>query len=147
MRIVIASIIAFYVSACGVGERVTLVEQGKKKADYVINNLTDPAITREFPQEYFPREQTAQFLNGFKMSCNWNNKRGKYVDFATSYDTKSGNSVAFIYEYLLDCDSLRFLLHYKMVEEQPQLWLFQAEQIEVKNRLIIDPSKQLLFKK
>jgi hypothetical protein len=56
------------------------------------------------------------------------------------------DQTAFIYEYFLDCDSLRVILIYNMIKNSPEIFKINLEPIEKENQMIIDPSKQLLTK-
>ena len=54
---------------------------------------------------------------------------------------------AYIFEYILKCDSLRFIYVYDMENKEPELMSFKVEGIEQYNPMIIDPKKQLLYSK
>ncbi len=118
-------------------------DKAEEKSDYIMTNLINPDISKEFPEKYFPKDQVENLLNDIKMNCDWENRNGKFVDFFTM--NNNGNSrTAFIYEYFLKCDSLRFVLIYDMEQEEPELFRFNIEPIEQPSTMIVDPSKQLL---
>jgi len=54
------------------------------------------------------------------------------------------DQTAFIYEYFLNCDSIRIILTYNMTKNSPELFKIKIEPMEEKNQMIIDPSKQLI---
>lgn len=118
-------------------------DKAEEKSDYIIANLINPDINKEFPEKYFPKDQVENLLNDIKMNCDWENRNGKFVDFFTM-NNNGNSSTVFIYEYFLKCDSLRFVLIYDMEQEEPELFRFNIEPIEQPSIMIVDPSKQLL---
>lgn len=117
-------------------------ERAKKSADYIIENLDKEDVHNSFPPEYFPKEQIKPFLGGVREKCDWKNRDGKFVDFFALKNKNEPDQTAFIYEFHLDCDSLRFILTYQMIE-QPKLMGFKYEPLENHNPLILFPEKQL----
>lgn len=109
-----------------------------------MNNFNEESIASEFSEKYFPKEQTVQLLTDIRQNCNWENRRGKFVDFMTML-TDGKNNTAYVYEYLLSCDSLRFILIYDMDKDEPELFNFKIEPIEKKSQFIIYPEKQLKY--
>ena len=115
-----------------------------QNADYIIQNLDKEEVFKEFPTLYFKdREQLKILFGGIKKNCEWNKRDGKFVDFCTMKDIDGINSTAFIYEYYLKCDSLRFILIYNVDKDKPELFKFNIEPLETENRMIIFPEKQL----
>ena len=116
-------------------------------ADNIIENLEDPSIYDKFPEKYFPREQLSPLINYLTKDCDWENRDGKFVDFATIGSIGAVKQTGFIYEYYLNCDSLRFILMFNMEPDNPELKGFKVEPLEKENKLIVDPSKQLKNRK
>ena len=108
-----------------------------------MDNLTDQKVISEFPEKYFPKDQTIKLLTDIKENCNWEGRSGKFVDFFTM-NNEGKNSTAYIYEYFLQCDSLRFVLIYDMEQKEPELYKINIEPIELPSNMIIDPNKQLM---
>jgi hypothetical protein len=108
-----------------------------------MNNLSKPETIDRFPEKYFPRHQTKPFIDTLTKRCDFNNKRGKFVDFYTM-SINGASKTAYIYEYILNCDSLRFIYIYDFDTKEPELQNFKIEGLEVENKMIVDPSKQLL---
>lgn len=133
----------FILSSCNISGKMEKHNQAQKKADFIVDNLTQPEVQNEFPEKYFPKDQTIKLLNDLKTNCNWENRKGKFVDFFTIYDNGK-NSTAYIYEYFLQCDSLRFVFIYDMDQKTPELFKLNVEPLEKASPMIIDPSKQLL---
>lgn len=126
-------------------EKNRLAEQN---ANYIIENLDKDEVLKEFPETNFKdREQLKNLLGGIKQNCEWNKRDGKFVDFYTMKDIGGINSTAFIYEYYLKCDSLRFILIYNVDKEKPELFKMNIEPLETENRMIIFPEKQLKNRK
>ena len=120
----------------------------EKNANYIIENLDKDEVFKEFPESNFKdREQLKNLLGGIKENCEWKNRDGKFVDFFTMKDIGGINSTAFIYEYYLKCDSLRFILIYNVDKDKPELFKMNIEPIETENKMIIFPKKQLINRK
>jgi hypothetical protein len=126
-------------------ERNKLAEQN---ANFIIENLDKEEVLKEFPQTNFKdRGQLSNLLGGIKENCDWKNRDGKFVDFFTMKDIGGINSTAFIYEYYLKCDSLRFVLIYNVDKDKPELFKMNIEPLETENKMIIFPEKQLKNRK
>ena len=126
-------------------ERNNLAE---KNANYIIENLDDDIVLKEFPEKNFKdTEQLRKILTDIAQKCEWENRDGKFVDFFTMKDIGGINSTAFIYEYYLKCDSLRFILIYNVDKQKPELFKMNIEPIEIENKMILFPEKQLKNRK
>jgi hypothetical protein len=135
--IIIVGVISFY------GYRkMQNFNLAKEKADYIINNLDNPNIAEKFPVKFFPKEQLDPVLIGIREKCDWKSKDGKFVDFFTQKSVGGIDQNAFIYEYYLKCDSLRFILSFN-TEKEPELMNFYFEPLENENKMILFPEKQL----
>ncbi|PJR03170.1 hypothetical protein [Avrilella dinanensis] len=130
-------------TSCNIKGKMEKHNKAQKESDYIMENLTSSEILNRFPEKYFPKDQTEQLFEDIKTNCDWENKEGKFVDFFTM-NNNGKNSTAYIYEYFLKCDSLRFVLIYDMDQEEPELFRLNIEPIEQPSQMIIDPSKQLI---
>jgi hypothetical protein len=111
-----------------------------------MNNLSKPEVIEQFTEKYSPHEQVKPFIDTLVAHCDLDKKEGKFVDFFTML--KNGkSSTAYIYEYFLNCDSLRFIYVYDFETAEPELMNFQVEGLEQPNRMIIYPEKSLLNSK
>jgi hypothetical protein len=120
----------------------------EENANFIMSNLDNETIIKEFPENNFPdREQIKGIIGGLRENCDWKNRDGKFVDFLTMKDVGGINSIAYIYEYYLDCDSLRFILIYNLDKENPELFKINIEPLETENKMIIYPEKQLRNRK
>ncbi|WP_300672753.1 hypothetical protein [Soonwooa sp.] len=120
----------------------------QKNADYIIENLDNETILKEFPTKNFPnKSQVQQVVAGIAKNCDWKNRDGKFVDFYTMKNIGGTDQTAYIYEYYLKCDSLRFIFTYNMNNEKPELYRFDIEPLEQPNQMIIFPEKQLKNRK
>jgi hypothetical protein len=123
-------------------------EHAEVNANFIIENLDKGIVFKEFPEKYFPnREELNDVLGGIGKNCDWKNRDGKFVDFYTMKDIGGINSTAFIYEYYLKCDSLRFVLIYNTDKDKPELLKMNIEPIEKENSMINFPEKQLRNRK
>lgn len=132
-------------ASCGIKGKMEAHNKAQTDADYIVENLTSyELIKTKLPKKYFEPVRTQEFINSIIDNCNWQNRNGKFIDFFTMSKIGGTDQTAFIYEYFLDCDSLRVILIYNMEEKSPELFKIDIEQIEKKNQMIIDPSKQLM---
>jgi len=137
--VIIGGIIAYNISKKM--EKVKLAEDNSK---FIIENLDKEIVYKEFPDKNFPNQtQLRQILGGIKQNCDWGSRKGKFIDFCTMKNIGGTNQIAYIYEYYLKCDSLRFILIYDIDKDKPELSKFNIEPIEVENKMIIFPEKQL----
>ena len=117
-------------------------------ANFIIENLDKEIVFKEFPEKNFPnKEQLRNVIGGIAKNCDWKNRDGKFVDFCTMKDIGGINSTAYIYEYYLKCDSLRFILIYNIDNDKPELFKMHIEPLEKGNSMIIFPEKQLKNRK
>jgi len=145
MKKSILTIIGFTLlfTSCNIKGKMEKHNKAQTESDYIMENLTSSEISKKFPEKYFPKGQTEQLFEDIKTNCDWENREGKFVDFFTM-NNNGKNSTAYIYEYFLKCDSLRFILIYDMDQEEPELFKLNIEPIEQPSQMIIDPSKQLI---
>ena len=130
-------------TSCNVKDKLEKMDKAKSDSEFIMNNLSKPETIDRFPEKYFPRHQTKPFIDTLTKRCDFNNKRGKFVDFYTM-SINGASKTAYIYEYILNCDSLRFIYIYDFDTKEPELQNFKIEGLEVENKMIVDPSKQLL---
>jgi hypothetical protein len=142
LTIILITVIGLLIS-CNVKEKMEKHNKAKADADFIMNNLNKPGTSDRFPVKYFPRDKFQPFLDTLTKNCDFDSKQGKFVDFFTML-TNGKSHTAYIYEYILDCDSLRFIYVYDFDAKEPELFNFRIEGIEQENKMIIDPSKQLL---
>lgn len=116
----------------------------QKDADYIINNLDKKFVIERFPSQNFQDKQTLEnILTGIREHCEWKHRNGKFVDFCRIKNLNGGDATAYIYEFYMKCDSIRFILFYDMDKKEPELYHFNIEPIEFENKLILFPEKQL----
>lgn len=116
----------------------------QQNADFIIQNIDKLNVINEFPDNNFPdKSQIQNLVEGISQNCDWQNKDGKFVDFFTMKNIGGIDQAAYIYEYYLKCDSLRFILTYDMDKEKPELLRFDIQPLEEPNEMILFPEKQL----
>ena len=118
----------------------------QEQANYIMENLYNPNIGEKFLAKYLQKEQLERIIGGIRQNCDWKNKDGKFVDFFTEKNIGGIDQTAFIYEYYMKCDSLRFILSFN-TENEPELMGFKFEPIETENPMILFPEKQLKNRK
>jgi hypothetical protein len=130
-------------TSCNIKNKLERQEKAQKDANFIIDNLDKSEVISHFPEKYFPKDQTEKLMENLIGNCDWSNKKGHFVDYTTIMDNGK-NEIAFIYEYFLKCDSIRFILVYNIDDNDPLLFNFQMEPLEKKNLMIIHTDKQLL---
>jgi hypothetical protein len=131
---------------CGIQENQEKIAKAEKDAAYIMAHLDKEEVLTHFPAASFPANQNGRLkalIGAVGPKCDWPGRRGKFVDFC-SISNNGKNSVAYIYEYFLKCDSLRFVMLYDLEPREPQLVNFQVEPLEKPNSLIVYPEKQLM---
>lgn len=137
---------SLFVAGCGMQEKQEKIAKAEKDAAFIMANLDKEAVLSHFPAASFPVSQLGplkSLISSVGPRCDWPGRQGKFVDFC-SISNNGKNSIAYIYEYFLKCDSLRFVMLYDLEPKQPQLINFQVEPLEKPNPMIIYPEKQLL---
>lgn len=119
------------------------INEAKKKSDTLLEKIATGNALSEFPEKYFNQEQTKLILNKIKNNCDFANRKGNFINDFT-LNQNGINRVAFIYEYYLKCDSIRFILTYNLGKEL-ELYEFKLEGIEKNNFMITSPEKRLKF--
>jgi hypothetical protein len=142
LTIFLATTIGLF-TGCNVKDKLEKMDKAKADSEFIMNNLNKADIIDRFPEKYFPRQQTQPFIDNLTKNCDFDNKKGKFVDFFTM-SINGASKTAYIYEYILNCDSLRFIYVYDFDTKVPELQNFKIEGLEVENKMIIDPKKQLL---
>lgn len=141
IAIIIISIVILLMMA---NKNAKQIEFAQKNADDIISNLDKTYILNQFPPKNFPnRAQLQNVVSELDLKCDWKNRDGKFVDFYTMKNVGGTNQVAFIYEYYLKCDSLRFILTYNLFADNAELSRLDIQPLEVENPMIIYPEKQL----
>jgi hypothetical protein len=111
------------------------MKQAQKKADLLWIQIADGTATKEFPEKYFPEAQRNFILNDLKNRCDIRSAKGKlagrryFRDFKKSIETAS-----LAYEFPLRCDTVRFIVSYKL-QEPIELYEFRIDQVEDSNIL------------
>jgi hypothetical protein len=118
-------------------------EEAQLDANYIIEHLDNKEVISHLPANYFSREQSENLIQKISEGCDWENRKGHFIDY-TTIQNNSEHDVAFIYEYFLKCDSLRFILIYNIDEEKPTLFKINIEPLAKQNPMVIHTEKQLL---
>lgn len=122
---------------------VKQIKEAKEKSDSLLTEIAEGNAEKEFPTKYFNSSQTKYFLNQLKYNCDFANRKGHYINDFTMNEN-GVNRVAFIYEYYLKCDSLRFILTYNL-GNKIELYRFKMEPIEKDNFMIRKPERRLKY--
>ena len=118
------------------------LEKAQALTDNIMENLDQTSVYPKFNEKYFPKDKLEPILGGIRQNCDWKKRDGKFVDFFNQKNIGGIDQTAFIYEYYLQCDSLRFILSVNM-EDEPELMGFTIEPLENENTMILFPEKKL----
>lgn len=109
----------------------------------MLSDISLGKANNAFPEKYFPVNLTNALLDELKNKCDFPNRKGVYVNEYLQ-NTSTGKRISFIYEYYLKCDSIRFIITYKLGKEI-ELFEFNLEPIENDNKMITKPERRLIF--
>jgi hypothetical protein len=128
-------------ASCQLETRMNRLDSGRKKADAVIEAIGDSARIALLPSDS-ERKHAGLFYRSLADRCDWTNKRGKFVDFYM-HEEENHHAVSYIYEYFLDCDSIRLTLVYDTNQDSVSMVSAHLEPLETKNPWLIDPMKSI----
>jgi hypothetical protein len=119
------------------------VKQARTMAEDILINISLGKSSDKFPEKYFSRSQTLILMSELKNKCDFANRRGNFInDFYQK--GQDFERVSFIYEYYLQCDSIRFIITYNLGKEV-ELYEFKLEPIEKDNDMIKNPERCLKY--
>ena len=140
--ILLSIVVIIALFAYNIWNNMKKMQEAREKNDYIIEHLDDKDIYTKFSDKYFKKEMIKRDLSYITQNCNWKKRDGKFVDFFTQKSFGGKDKISFIYEYYLNCDSLRFILTFD-VENKPEIMSFYIEPLEKENPMILFPAKQL----
>ncbi len=119
------------------------IKIAKTMSDALLDSIATGNAESQFPIKYFNPAQTNIILGELKNNCDFSQRKGHFInDF---YLNQNGiNRVAFIYEFYLKCDSLRFILTYNL-SPNIELYELKMESIKKNNFMITKPERRLKF--
>lgn len=80
-------------------------------------------------------------MDKLKVKCDFVNRKGVFI-YEYLQENYYNKKVSFVFEYFLKCDSIRFIITYKLGKEI-ELFEFNLEPIEKENPMITKPEKRL----
>ncbi|MCC6724631.1 MAG: hypothetical protein IT258_08980 [Saprospiraceae bacterium] len=141
------AVLAVFISSSGSWQGNQKLSKAQALADKIIAELGEFSSNDYFTHKYFDGDKVlGPTLWGIRRKCDWANRDGVFVDYFEKQDSAGVGEIAFIYEYYLKCDSLRFVLTVNTADE-PVLSDFYVEPLEYHNGLIKDWKKQLKNRK
>jgi len=117
------------------------VSQARLRADKLLNDISLGKAYYAFPEKYFPTNQTHALMDELKVKCDFVNRKGVFI-YEYLQENYYNKKVSFVFEYFLKCDSIRFIITYKLGKEI-ELFEFNLEPIEKENPMITKPEKRL----
>ena len=140
MRKIILYSLPFLLISCTIQAISGTEAEVKNKADSLWEAVATGNAEPELTPKYFPPEQTKIILSDLQYKCDFKNRKGNYLN---SYYSPDKSHISLIYEYYLECDSLRFILTYKLTSKE--LREFKIEPIEKDNDNITNQKMRLKF--
>lgn len=131
------------INSCGWNDQMKNLDAAHAKADNIIALWGTDSVLSLFPEKYFPKSSITPLNDTFRSHCDWKSKRGKWIDFYTVNDN-GDRSIYYIYEYFLNCDSLRFILGFDINNSEPELKSMNIEPLEKECSMLIDPMNSIL---
>jgi len=133
-------------TGCQLNERLDRLDQGRKKADFFLDHLQDSVKMAALAADPTMALHVRNFTAALAERCDWAGRRGTFIDF---YMHRSGDErrVTYIYEYFLDCDSVRVLLTYDTGSDSVVIHTAHLEPIELDNPWLVDPMKSIIKNK
>jgi hypothetical protein len=116
----------------------------KEKVDALLEKIGQGTAANEFQEEYFPRAQTTVMMHQMKEYCDFKDRRGNFINDFYEKTGKGYDLDNFIYEFYLKCDSIRFIITYK-ITDTAELMGFKLEKISKDNPMIIKPERRLKY--
>ena len=102
----------------------------KDKINYIIENLDNQEVLKEFPDKNFPDKREIQkLISDISEKCEWKKREGGLVDSYKTKDINGIDQIAYIYKFKLGCGPLNFIMTYKMDKENPLLFRFDFESL------------------
>jgi len=134
---------ALIISSCGWNEQMKNLDAAHTKADDIIALWGTDSVLALFPESTFPKSTIIPLNDTFKSHCDWKSKRGKWIDYYTVNDN-GDKSIFYIYEYFLNCDSLRFIIGFDTNGSEPTIKSFNIQPLEEECSMLVDPMKSIL---
>ena len=105
-----------------------LEKQARNSADSIMENYGKKSTIANLPSKSFDTK-SKEILSYVNEICDWKSAKGGYKRDHRNL-TPNGLELAFVYEYFLDCDSLRFALVYNTKTEPYELIRIRVELVE-----------------
>jgi hypothetical protein len=134
---------ALFLVGCNWNENMAKMDAARFQSDSIVDRLNSTELFALLPDSIGQQKGYQTLQQTLSESCNWEKRRGKFIDYY-SVNQNGQRSIYFIYEYFLDCDSLRFLLHYDLEPKQPVLRSMNIQPLEQPCDFLVDPMKSIL---
>ena len=100
----------------------------KEKINYIIENLDNENVLKEFSDENFPdKKAIKKLISDISTKCDWKNRAGGLTDSYSTKNIDGEDQMAYIYEFKLKCGQLNLILTYNMDKEKPDLFRFDFD--------------------
>ncbi len=100
----------------------------KDNRKYIIENLDNPNVLKEFPDQNFPdKKEIQKLIADISEKCDWKKREGGLIDSYTTKNIDGIDQIAYIYKFKLACGPLNFIMTYNMDKEKFQLFRFDFE--------------------
>ena len=103
--------VLFFLSNSCNDKKVFIAE---KRANELIAKIAIGNPVDEFPQKYFPTEETSILLKDLREKCDFKNRVGGFIERKYIEKINEDDQILFIYKYRLKCGFVKFILTYKL---------------------------------
>lgn len=111
----------------------------REKADLLLEKIGKGGGSEDFPEEFFPSQQTKLILSELVNHCDFANRKGAFVNDYYQKNINGTDLASFIYEFQLRCDTIRFILTYQVPDHgDVKLQEFKLEPVEEKNTMVLE---------
>jgi hypothetical protein len=131
------------VISCGISNAD--IEKAKKQTDFIMERIAYGDALDYLPKQYFERESTSHLNDILKYQCDFENRKGNFINEFYKKNIGGADELFLIYEYNLECDDIRFIFNY-VVSDSLVLKAIKLESIHDDNTMITRSENRLINK-
>lgn len=135
MKIINTILVAFLIGSCTNKQPRSVA---REKADLLLEKIGKGGGSEDFPEEFFPAQQTKLILAELVNHCDFANRKGTFINDYYQKNINGTDLASFIYEFELSCDTIRFILTYQVPDQGDVLLQeFKLEAVEDSNAMVL----------
>lgn len=102
------------------------VQLARGKADKLLQDISSSTPLKDFPSQYFPRDQVDYLLTGLKSYFDFKNRKGDFIGAQLEKNLSEVDKVSFSYRFELKCDTVLLVMSYRLTKN-PELYQFAVK--------------------